>query len=423
MIPQKALCSPPRRERVMRIDADFLKQSSRVRDYALLSLRREGEALVPAAGAVKVADFTGTFTDMFYAGGAVFARRTDNVVARFPDNVSYSFGKNAVLGAAAYAPEHGETEYYLPAADRVYRLYGDTYEMMEQPAGGSCIAVHHERLFLAQGNKLCYSAPLSSEKWRLTEEDTGEIELSPVGGGILALCPFGGRLYVFRENEILAMRADANDLNFSFEKVAFDGLPIANTVQCVGGGIVFRTVRGLYFLTGAACKFVHAPRMATLRAESASWQGKYYSLAEREGEMCIYVYDPAADEAYVLDVPASHVAGGTEGVYFVHGTSVYRLTGGGYPQTEAGGALKATLDAASEAGKKRYLKAVTILGGGAFTAQFEADGIARTVQVKAGEKTRVMQLLRTGVLQFTLRTADAGAFLRTVLLHFEEDTA
>ena len=419
MIPFKELVPPKRRERVMRFSADVLA-NSRVKKCVLLSLRREGEALVPAAGAERIATLRHTYEALFYAGGAVFARRA-GAVDMFPGGQTFSLGEHVPLDAAAFAAYQGPLQYYLPASDRVFRLYGTSYDVLADAQGGTCIAVHRERLFLGKGCRLAYSAPLSSSKWDPAEEETGVIDFSPEDGDVLALASFDGKLYVFRENAVLALRADANGLNFRFDRVEFGGRPLPGTVRCTGAGIVFQTERGLAYFTGSTCRIVRPVCMAELGTETAAWEGRYYALAQNGGKNCIYVYDPSADEEYLLDVPATHLAGGSEGVYFVHGTVLYRLTHAGYPLDGGEGAVEMELEAGSENGGKRYLAAITVLGVGNFTAEFTADGRTQTVALQAGRRTRVMRLLRTDVLKCTLKTGDADAAVRAVELHFEED--
>ncbi len=422
MIPLKTLTAPPRRKRSIRLDASALTASSEGKKCTLLSWRREGQVLVPAGGAEQVATLRGPCDALFYAGGYALVRGEDGAVTAYPGGQGYSFGTHLPLAAAAYAPYHGKQELYLSASDRLFRLYDNTYDVIAGAPGGTCIAVHRERLYLAGGNKLRYSAPLASGTWALTEEETGEIELSPAGGDILALIPFGSRLFVFRESEILLLRADANGLNFRFERAEFPGSPIAGSVQCTGTGVLFQTARGLAFLNeNGSCKLSRTRCMATLLAESAAWEGRYYALAKNGEKDCVYVYDPAADEEFLLDIPATHLAGGSEGVYLVHGTALYRLTGSGFPQEE--GTLALELDGSATDGTRRYLAGVTLLGQGNFTAEFAADGLTRRAEVAAGKFVRIMQLLRTGPLALTLKTSDEGAEIRALRLHFEEDAS
>lgn len=324
-------------------------------------------------------------------------------------------------GALSYtSPQNAHAE-YVYGAGGVHRIADGTLTYLTGHGAVSAAAVFHERLFLASGSVITYSVPLDVENFDLTERDAGKIELSDVGGEILSLVPYGDCVLVFRPHEILELKADANDLNFAFSKVKFDGGAIkAGSVQSCGRYVLFQTERGFYSLEGGRCSKAETGDAVVPCAEalSASHAGIYYAAVTVKGERRILAYDPEEEEYYLLGLSSTMLAGSAKGLWLNEGSALWRLTEEeGDPLTPS--YIEFFPDLAKYAAKY-VLEGVSVLGEGSYTLTLQRESgreIVRTVKAPQTVGFRhTLPLLKT---KFILQSAGEMKF-RGLVLHLRE---
>lgn len=422
MIPVKTFVVPAPKETVLRILPET--EGGRVTGRTLTGFSEKGNAFVPAEGAEKLelsASLRGAGR-LFGAEEKLFAGMNGFYVV-YPDDGAYSAAGNC-NGVVSFWNEAGERTFYL-LWDRGLTAYSspDDFRNLKAIAGGDCIAVHRERIFVGDKNTLHYSAPLKPEAFSAETEMTGSIALSGTGGQLLALIPFGGELYCFREHALLRLTADESDRNFRFSRVPIPGQTVRkDSVADCGSYVAFLTERGLAVLESGKCRLVRTAFCGVrpvLPAQAAGYGGKYYFSAEKpDGKKCVYVYDPAGADS-LLDEEADLLASTDEGVYFIHGTDLYRLTAS--PGTKERSVCY-TLDIGGSGGKPCYFAGVTVFGRGTFEATAETEEGKAEFALAAGKRHVPERFLRGERLVLRLGSSDGDAKIAAVNVHLREGT-
>ncbi|MBR7186174.1 MAG: hypothetical protein IKD43_01630 [Clostridia bacterium] len=425
MIPLKSLEVPDVDRAVMRLTPEYLKSSERVLKCDLFQLSEEGGAYVAAEGSVFVQTFVTDVARLFLSDTAVFGLSSDSLLKPYPDGTIIDFYPRLVRAVVPYHSEEGELIHYIVADGRTYSLRGQFFRAVTEDIGGRCAAVHRERIFLGGGNTIRYCAPFKSDEWEITQEETGRIDLTSSGGEILALISFNGNLFCFREHEILRIRADAAELNYRIERIPFDGGNVlANSVRDCGSHIVFFTTRGLAVCDGTSCKIVRPTSDFTFPSgvHTGAWMGRYYAAVSVEGEgPCIYVYDPTHKSEHFVRAEATALAGGKDGLYYGHGTSLMRLTDRGFHENSAKEArLAVEIEIAGGDGSARYLDGVTVFGKGNFKVQFATEAGSCCVYARGNAFTPLPRVLRGTRLLLSIQSKEQGVAIKSCNLHFRE---
>lgn len=330
----------------------------------------------------------------------------------------------------------GALTYATPSGQRCDLIYGDggvtkvdaetgETERLKECGKAQHAAIFHERLFLADGSLLTYSAPLDCAAFSLEKQDTGRIELSEVGGDILALIPFEGRLAVFRSHEILLLTASASDLYFAFERLDFDeGEICAGSVRSCGENILFFTSRGLYCLRGKTCTRISLwdeGLTLTTPAVTIAHDGRYFAAAMLDGKTpCMLVYDPVAEDHFLALTPPTMLAECRRGV-FLKTDEILVFIGevADSPFNYSSAWFEFEL---LERSSQYVIEGVTAAGKGKYTLSIEADYTTngKEYSIDAYEKAMLRHTLRAGKLRIVLHTFDEDAELDAIALHLRE---
>ena len=419
MIPEKSLKTKSPARTVLRITPDFLKHSDRVRDYRLLNCRVRENAFAAAEGIANVRTLSGEPTALYFVENLI-CYTTSTYFYLLPSGKSYSIVGEKVKDVAAYYDEAGTLYLFFLTNTRLHCILNDSRLFVTGMGGGNCLAVHRERLFVANDYTLFYSQPLSPGTFSIALEDTGKIPLDKRGGKVLALISHGGMLYLVRQREILRIRADANDLNFRIEKLDFDGGTIAEgSVQDCGKYIVLRTARGLATIDGTVCRLVRPAREELVLGAAAGHGGRYFALATHRGESCFYVYDPEGDTEYFMRGNASAIAGGWTSVFYLTGNIVGALTD---ESDYAEKRISITLDIGASDGSKRRIDGVTVFGNeGTYIARFKTEEGEAEMRLAAGKREALPSVLCGETLEFSLSCSDRGSVVTGINLHMREE--
>ena len=328
------------------------------------------------------------------------------------------------LEVLSFSGEAGKEYYALTSSGLVCLGEG---AVLGAPAG-SAAAFFGERLFIASGETLFYSAPLAPKDWTQSADGAGSIVLPSAGGNILKLLPDRGRLLLFRERGVTALSAPGDFLGFEAEELpcAVEGLMPSSVARC-GSRVLFCSKEGIFSLKGETLSRLSGcgERIAFSRGVSAVSAGETYYAAVtlKDGEKCILEIEGEGAALYRLE--AESLAGGA--FRFLKEGSLYAL------DEETAGGKEAVLELPlSTFGlfKVRYLNAVLIEGEGLFRAELRAEPCAgapmpapRFVSGRAGEEVRLNPPMRGSAFALKVRFLSAGAKLSAVTLTLREDKA
>lgn len=329
------------------------------------------------------------------------------------------------LEVLSFSGEAGKEYYALTSSGLVCLGEG---AVSGAPAG-SAAAFFGERLFIASGETLFYSAPLAPKDWAQSADGAGSVVLPSVGGNILKLLPDRGRLLLFRERGVTALSAPGDFLGFEAEELpcAVEGLMPSSVARC-GSRVLFCSKEGIFSLKGETLSRLSGcgeERIAFQRGVSAVSAGERYYAAVtlKDGEKCILEIEGEGAALYRLE--AESLAGGK--FRFLKEGSLYAL------DEEAAGDKEAVLELPlSTFGlfKVRYLNALLIEGEGLFRAELRAEPCAgapmpapRFVRGRAGEEVRLNPPMRGGAFALKVRFLSAGAKLSAVTLTLREGKA
>lgn len=331
----------------------------------------------------------------------------------------------APLDVLSFSGEAGKEYYALTSSGLVCLGEG---AVSGAPAG-SAAAFFGERLFIASGETLFYSAPLAPKDWTQSADGAGSVVLPSVGGNILKLLPDRGRLLLFRERGVTALSAPGDFLGFEAEELpcAVEGLMPSSVARC-GSRVLFCSKEGIFSLKGETLSRLSGcgeERIAFQRGVSAVSAGERYYAAVtlKDGEKCILEIEGEGAALYRLE--AESLAGGK--FRFLKEGSLYAL------DEEAAGDKEAVLELPlSTFGlfKVRYLNALLIEGEGLFRAELRAEPCAgapmpapRFVRGRAGEEVRLNPPMRGSAFALKVRFLSAGAKLSAVTLTLREGKA
>lgn len=330
----------------------------------------------------------------------------------------------APLEVLSFSGEAGREYYALTSSGLVCLGEG---AVPGAPAG-SAAAFFGERLFIASGETLFYSAPLAPKDWVQSADGSGSVVLPSAGGNILKLVPDRGRLLLFRERGVTALSAPGDFLGFEAEELpcAVEGLMPSSVARC-GSRVLFCSKEGIFSLKGETLSRLSgcAERIAFKRGVSAVSSGERYYAAVtlRDGEKCILELDGEGAALYRLE--AESLAGGK--FRFLKEGSLYAL------DEEAAGEQEAVLEfPLSTFGlfEVRYLDGLLVEGEGLFRAELRAEPCAgapkpapRFVLGRAGEEVRLIPPMRGGAFALRVRFLSARAKLSAVTLALREGKA
>lgn len=406
------------RKRVRIKPALFSERSGRTAVFALNVLERGG-ALCETGGK-KLLEELPTGTEAFYrtADGALFTL-AGTVLSEGENSFTLAEKPVEVL---SYPGEEG-TEYYALTASGLYALGETAVSKVTDAPAGSCMAVFKERLFIASGETISYSAPLDAADWAVSADGAGSIDLPSRGGEILRLIPYRGRLLLLRERGVTALYAPGDFMDFEREELdcAFSELVPASAASC-GSRVVFAAKDGLFSLKGSTvsplegCGAEHIDFNKPVLGAAAG-ENYFAALTLKDGERCIFSL--AGERASFLRLNAESVVGGKE-LNFLRGGKLYALDEGAAAEKEMKVEFPLSEYGLSEA---RYLDGVKVEGKGCFRiAASTGRGMCRHVRGNAGEELRFSPPLKGSGFALSVK-GSAGARLCSVVLEVREGRA
>ncbi len=279
-------------------------------------------------------------------------------------------------------------------------------------AGGDCAAMHHGRLFTADGLTLRFSAPYSADGVTQTDRDPGKagyIDFDGGKGNIIALVSFRERLYVFFERGIMKVRAEGEALNFAAAEMPFcGGTVIGGSVANCGDRICYMTKSGLYSFNGSTCSPAEEKRAEIDPAAAVHGLclgGKYAACVSlKDGQTALYVYDFWEKAGRFIPVKGLVFA---EREYFLAGTTLYSVSDEGGLPPGCNASLSVTL-----CGEPRALAWVRVEGEGSFEIGTNADGIVHTAA--GDEKVRIYAKKRLSETQIVITVKSADFRIRHI---------
>ncbi len=275
--------------------------------------------------------------------------------------------------------ETGIRGLYSVEKNAIRYIRGDTVLSIGS-VGGSCAAMHHGRVFTADGRRLRFSAPFSPDGIVQTERDpdkAGYIDFAEGKGSIIALVSFRERLYVFFEQGIMKMRAEGEALNFDATEMPFRGGKILQgSVAACGDRICYMTASGLYSFNGTTADFLEEKRSEInylLPIHATCFNGKYAAAVRlTNNRTALYVYDFSEKVGrFVLEKGMT----AAEGDSFVAGTTLYRFSETGGASVGYDSSLALTLST-----PPRAIAWVRVEGSGTFEIRTNAENVTYTAE-------------------------------------------
>lgn len=399
----------------------FSEASGRTAAFAL-NFKARGSMLISVGGRKFLKELPAGASKLFTAeDGTLFVWTGSALIAggnTFPL-------PEAPLEVLSFSGEAGREYYALTSSGLVCLGEG---AVSGAPAG-SAAAFFGERLFIASGETLFYSAPLAPKDWAQSADGSGSVVLPSAGGNILKLVSDRGRLLLFRERGVTALSAPGDFLGFEAEELpcAVEGLMPSSVARC-GSRVLFCSEEGIFSLKGETLSRLSGcgeQRIAFGRGVSAVSSGERYYAAVtlQDGEKCILELDGEGAALYRLE--AESLAGGK--FRFLKEGSLYALDEEGAGEQEAVLELPLSSFGLFEV---RYLDGLLVEGEGLFRAELRAEPCAgapkpapRFVLGRAGEEVRLIPPMRSGAFALRVRFLSARAKLSAVTLALREGKA
>ena len=400
------------RKRVRLSPSLFGKKSGKTAVFAL-GMKESGGALVPAGGRKFLKELPAGASKLFCTeDGTLFVWTGSALVA---DGNTFPLPE-APLEVLSFSGEAGK-EYYALISSGLVCLGEGT---IPGAPGGCAAALFGERLFIASGETLFYSAPLAPKDWTQSADGAGSVVLPSAGGDILKLVPYRGRLLLFRERGITALAAPGDFLGFEAEELpcAFSELLPSSVARC-GSRVLFCAKEGIFSLRGET-----AERLSGCGEERISFgdgavavaagETYYAAVTMKDGEKCILAIGEEGAVFYRLE--AESLAGGSTFRYLCGG-SLYA------PDVCAAGEREPVLWIAPSSfgiSEMRYLDRLFVEGEGLFRAELSTGRGASFVSGRAGEEVRLIPPLRGSAASLKLRFLSDRTRVLSITLEFRE---
>lgn len=212
----------------------------------------------------------------------------------------------AVIGAESWTCVLAAGKYVFLKAN------GQEYSLLNIEGSKGCGAFYKHRLFYAVApSDLGYFAPESLTDFAPSADGGGRFRLSDGLGEIVAMKPFGEKLYLFFERAIMEFDGAGAPEDFKIKPVPYaGGLIFGKSVVVSNQGIYFMSADGVYRFNGNRVEklpfdFVKAPQISEVWQTGAAGKGKIFMryrsvddewinfvFCEDNGE-CFYVDDMA----------------------------------------------------------------------------------------------------------------------------------
>lgn len=324
------------------------------------------------------------------------------------------FDKNGMQVTCLLAPSH------------LYRLTDTSYATVTY-FGGSCAALHYERLYFGSNRRLYYSEPMVFTA--LTTNTTyggGYIDFADAAGNILEIISFKEKLYLFRERGITAVTAFGDPLNFKTAALPYAcGKIVPGSAVNCGERIYFFTENGLYAFDGSLCKKAEnagedeIDLTATLSA--VRFQGGYYAAVQkRDGTRVLYSYDGNTERGRYINYAAELIAA-NDTLYFTQGNIVYEFSDRAMPG-DGECALEVSFTLGDHKSGEKFAESVCVAGKGGIALSLVSDqGEQTKVRGDCGKIIRLPRALRGETFELKIMPDDADFEIRSVSVNVRRD--
>ncbi len=423
MIYDKTIAPPVYRRRSVKRELSLFRERQGALLCRGLHFREEGDALVCAEGAEEIAEVApGT---VLYApeghGGEPFFYSDGTLRSDSTSYPGFSAPPNAVI---CYRAESGDLFYALTDGELILLPAGMASVSVGE--GGTCAAVHYERLFLAKGDVLSWKKPFAPSDGSESAQGGGHVQLPSAAGDILSIVPYREQLFLFRERGITRLRTSGDPFEFQATEIPFScGKLIRGSVRLCGAQVLFCTESGVFSFDGSSVTRLSGCGFSEIGPAdemcSAAHDGKYYALATVWGEKCIWCVDPSQKRGYFLRRKADSLAGGRE-LLFTEEGKLFRPSGRELPllgRREC--VLETERSTLGLSAKNKYLDGIVLEGEGRFRVEARGMGFPHAVHGRAGERLRFPVPVRGTSFSLRLRTLSPDATLRAVLFDVREE--
>jgi hypothetical protein len=161
---------------------------------------------------------------------------------------------------------------------------GDASYVQNSPHFSS-LTKHYERVYgTVYGNKrqVWFSDDFNPLNWTVSNTEGGYIDFNDEGGAVIKVVSFSNYLFIFREYEILRLRAFGDQNDFSLSKLfVATGRIFEDTVTIAGDKIMFMADDGVYEFNGETARKVFTDinaffNLPQVRPSGCYMHGKYY---------------------------------------------------------------------------------------------------------------------------------------------------
>ena len=387
-------------------------------------LREEDGALVCAEGEEEAAALPAGTADIWSTDSRIFAYRpADNAVTVLPAGLVYPATQQLVR-IVNHVDADGDDTVCALCEDAMYVYSNITVSAVKYEPAPSCtgLAAHHERLFGASGRRIRYTDKGSFRTWTpYTETGAGYCDMLPAGGRTVDVVALRDKVFFLREYGITRLTGYADVYNFRLADLPFPMGKIVSRAAVIGEEAFFFTAKGLCAFDGSAVRRAEGADDADIdlaspiRADRHTAGELVASVTLKDGETALYVYDPALRRGRFVRHAFEKFAAADD-VLLMRGGKAYRLTGRALPAGEAC-ALTLCLSLTGLGEGEKRLEAVLVEGGGAVTVTAcGADGVARSVQTRAGGRADFAAGVRGETVTLRISSQDEGICIRALTL-------
>ncbi len=387
-------------------------------------LRPQGGVLVCAEGSERLGAvpagsrlFRGQFTGKRY----VYANQTlyEKINGELQE-IGEFHGLNTLLEVPE---ENGSNGLYLLSDSGIYKAQASGIEILYAQGGAAC-CFHYERIFIAEGNRLAFSAPLDFDTWIEDARACGYVDLPSEQGNPLALLTYKEKIYLFRERGIMQIRALGDSLNFKATNIPFvcAGILPNSIVNC-GRDVYFCAESGLYRFNGGYCELVMAglPFNASAGVRAVRYGGGYLAAVTLEGgERAIFCYT-REEGGYLICAPAVELLS-EEGIFADENGTLFALTRRGFHGRRRECVFESELSMLGLSVGNKRLQALAVEGEGAFTVTVRSDeGERCSASGRAGERIRLPRAVKGNAFSVKIASRDEGIRLSGITFELYEE--
>lgn len=428
MIYDKTYLAPAPSAGILRLPVSRLRDGDTVRDVTLVHMREQdgglecGPGIAPSQYEVSVTPKGVYATDdevfISYTVGNYYRLFAAKAQHRFGD---LNLGSVKRVVSVSMDPASVEPAWYVMS--NMYcvllRLTSSSLNNSFGQSGCFILQYAHRIFVLTKGNRLIFTKPLDAEAdWYFVEsaelQGYGYLDIPPLCGDTLDGFVLGDKLYILCQFGLTEVTMGAKTLNGKLRHIHADfGEAMANTVFTLGDRAYFFTSQGFYSFDGNSFRRLPAPGYRridfSVAFRAGVSMGKYFAhVALKDGNRCIYMYDPLYERESFLDIDADDFSAGFR-PFALKGGKLYELTERGLPLS--GEPCRLYFKLPSGERKFASLDWICVEGEGQFTVETGSpdDGCA-TAKGPAGKRLPLSRAI--GGREISVNISAAGEDFR-----------